>query len=347
MAATNNDLVLLTGATGFLGFKILIDLLKAGYHVRVAVRSEKKLQKILATPSLKALQPSKQQLSSVIVPDLSVKGAYDEAVRNVKYVIHTASPIPTFGGDDAPEQSQLEDYFVKPAVAGAVGMLESANKAGTVKRVVITSSVVAIVPFKYYMGDTDDRVFNADDRIPTAEGPYGFEFEAYSASKAAALNETEAYISKVKPSFDLISIIPGWIFGRDELITDVRDLKAGSTNSVLVGLLLGGKNEVGYNGNSALGDDVAKVHVLALRPDVTGNQAFATSLPMKWESAHQVLKESFADAVADGRLSIEGKQPSIDIHVDSSKTEETFNLELAGFGRQVKEVAAQYLDLLG
>ena len=345
--AASNDLVLLTGATGFLGFKVLVALLKAGYHVRIAVRSESKLQKVFATPFLKTLQPTQEQLSWIVVPDLSVEGAYDEAAKGVKYIIHTASPIPTFGGSEAPDQSQYEEYFIKPAVAGAVGMLKSAAKAGTVKRVVITSSVVANVPFKYFMGETDGHVFTGDDRIPTAKGPYRFEFEAYSASKAAALNETEAYIKKEQPGFDLISILPGWIFGRDELITNVKDLTVGSTNSVLVGLLLGSNNEMGYNGSSVLGDDAAKVHVLALSPQVNGNQAFITSLDMEWESATAVVKQNFAGAVADGYLSTKGKQPTIDIHIDSSKTEETFNLKFAPFETQVKEVASQYLELLG
>ncbi|KAJ9656611.1 hypothetical protein H2198_004845 [Neophaeococcomyces mojaviensis] len=345
--AAGNDLVLLTGATGFLGFKVLVDLLEAGYRVRIAVRSESKLQKLFTTPSLKTFNPTKEQLSWIVVPDLSVKGAYDEAVKGVKYIIHTASPIPTFDGGDAPDPAQYEQYFIKPAVAGAVGMLESAKKAGTVKRVVITSSVVAIVPFKYYMGETDDRVFTADDRIPMAKGPYRFEFEAYSASKAAALNETEAYIKREQPGFDLISIIPGWIFGRDELITTAKDLTVGSTNSVLARLLLGGKNEMGYNGNSVLGDDVAKIHVLALDPKVNGNQAFVTSISMEWESAIPVLKQKFASAIANGHLSTEGKQPTVDINIDSSKTEKTFNLKFAPFETQVKEVASQYLDLLG
>ncbi|KAJ5467714.1 hypothetical protein N7475_005466 [Penicillium sp. IBT 31633x] len=35
----NKKLVLLTGATGFIGFQTLIDALKAGFRVRCAVRS--------------------------------------------------------------------------------------------------------------------------------------------------------------------------------------------------------------------------------------------------------------------------------------------------------------------
>ncbi len=174
------DLVLLTGATGFLGFQVLVDALKAGYHVRVAVRSEAKLSKVLNSPSIEALHPTPEQLSHVVVPDMAKPGAYDEAVKGVKYIIHCASPIPTFGGANPPAPETYDAYFVKPAIAGDEGMLHSAAKSPSVKRVVLTSSVVAITPFEYYMGKGDPkRVFKSTDRIPFAPAPYAFAFDAY------------------------------------------------------------------------------------------------------------------------------------------------------------------------
>jgi uncharacterized protein YbjT (DUF2867 family) len=38
----SNDLVLITGGTGFIGFKIIVTALQAGYSVRAAVRSDAK-----------------------------------------------------------------------------------------------------------------------------------------------------------------------------------------------------------------------------------------------------------------------------------------------------------------
>ena len=157
MATT--DLIVLTGATGFLGFKILIVALKAGYKVRCVVRSPSRIGKIVDAPSIKSLNLSNGQLTWATVPDMTVSGAYDDAVVGAKYVIHTASPIPSFGGE-APTPEAYEQHFVQAASKGTLGILESIRKAGTVKRIVITSSVVANVPFKYFIGQGDDAIFD-------------------------------------------------------------------------------------------------------------------------------------------------------------------------------------------
>jgi nucleoside-diphosphate-sugar epimerase len=342
-----HDLVLITGATGFLGYLVLVEALKQNYHVRIAVRSESKARKLLEAPSLKALNPSKDQLSWVVVPDMAAPGAYDEAVKGVKYIIHVASPIPTFGGPNPPEKDQYKQYFIDPAVAGDTGMLRSAAKEKSVKRIVLTSSAVAITPFEYYMGKGDpERIFKASDRIPFDDGPWEFEFQAYSAGKAAALNAAEAFVREKRPQFDLIPIIPGWIFGRNELFTSAEDMKAESTNSVLLGFLTGGQNDVPFNGNMVLGQDTARVHVLALDPKIKGNRGYLTSVDAKWEDAVDVLKQSYPGAVAEGKLSLHGKQGTLDIKSPSTETEEAFQIKFQPFEKQVIEVVDQYLGLL-
>ncbi|KAF2122805.1 hypothetical protein BDV96DRAFT_618090 [Lophiotrema nucula] len=336
------DLVLLTGATGYLGYLTLVQLLRSGYQVRATARSQSKIAKVEAAPTFKALHGS---VEWIVVPDMTADGAYDEAVKGVKYIIHVASPIPTFGGEPIPAD-KLEDYFLGQAPKGELGILESAHRAGTVKRIVVTSSVVAITPFDYYLGQGDYSVdITAENRIPDVKGPFDFEFQAYSAGKAAALNAADAWMASHDPNFDLIAVIPGWIFGRDELITDVESFTKGSTNSVLAGLLLGGKNEMPYNGNSVQGEDVAKIQVLSLDPKVKGNQSFIASADFKWETAIGVLKKSFAQQVADGKLSVEGKQPTLAIKHPNKNTEEVFGFKFAPFEKVVEAVAKQYLEL--
>ena len=196
------------------------------------------------------------------------------------------------------------------------------------------------------MGNGDYSVkFNQDSRIPDVSGPYGFEFEAYSAGKAAALNAVEKWMVDNQPSFDLITVIPGWIFGRDELVTEAKQLEFGTTNSVLMGFLRGAKNENLANGNAVLGDEVAKVQVAALDPKIAGNQSFVTSHPMHWEDAHPVLQKSFSEALKSGKVSIEGKQPTVDISIDATKTEQTFGFKFSPFEDIVKSITNQYLEL--
>ena len=122
--STTTDHVLITGATGFLGYSVLVEALKKGYQVRIAVRSEAKANKVLDASAIKALNLSKDQLTWVVVPDMAAPGAYDEAVKGVKYIIHVASPIPTFGGPNPPPKDKYEDWFINPAIAGDVGILK-------------------------------------------------------------------------------------------------------------------------------------------------------------------------------------------------------------------------------
>lgn len=84
------QLVLVTGATGHLGFRTLLFTLHSGYRARVAVRGKSQAEKLKNTASLK---PWLTSLEFVLVPDITATGAYDEAIKGVDFVIHVASPI--------------------------------------------------------------------------------------------------------------------------------------------------------------------------------------------------------------------------------------------------------------
>lgn len=344
----NNGLLVLTGATGFVGFKTLAVALKAGYNVRIVVRSASKGDGVLEASSIKALKLGSERLSYFVVPDIAAPSAYDDAVKGATYVIHSASPIPSFG-DAAPTPELYDEFFVQTARKATIGLLESIRKACTIKRVVITSSVAGNIPLKYFVGQGDNKVFNAESRTTLDPGPYGVEFQAYSASKVAALNASEAWVEENSPGFDLISILPGWVFGRDELCTATTDFKTGSTNSVLLGLLTGSRSDEPVMGNMSFVDDVAQVHVSALDPKVEGNQAFVVTSDgvdgAQWEDAIETVRKYFPEALSDGRLKSNGKQPTAVVRVDAGKTEKTFGIHLTSFENQVKSLVGQYLDI--
>jgi len=72
--------ILLTGANGFIATQILKQLLEspAQHSVRAVVRSQSKVDDV------KALHPnvSSDRLDYAIVPDMTVKGAFDEALKS-------------------------------------------------------------------------------------------------------------------------------------------------------------------------------------------------------------------------------------------------------------------------
>lgn len=119
-----------------IGFKILTQLLEAGYSVRAAIRDQTGFDRVSSLP---AVSRYRSQLTSIIVPDITAPGAYDDAVQGVEYVIHVASPLAgNTQGDD------LDASFLQPAIRGSVGMLESAAKNPEIRKVVITGSVLAL-----------------------------------------------------------------------------------------------------------------------------------------------------------------------------------------------------------
>jgi nucleoside-diphosphate-sugar epimerase len=141
-----SSLVLITGVTGHIGFRVLLDALNSGYSVRAAVRSSEKAKSLSQHPKIFSIPNISSRLTFVVVPDLCRKHAYDEAARGCDFVIHIASPLMSNG---VPAGSNQEDFFVKPAVRGTVNMLDAARKSGSVRRVVITSSITALIPIGY------------------------------------------------------------------------------------------------------------------------------------------------------------------------------------------------------
>ncbi|KAI0883020.1 uncharacterized protein GGS22DRAFT_34375 [Annulohypoxylon maeteangense] len=338
------ELVLLTGGTGFLGYAILIDLLKSGYRVRVAARSQAKIDRVRAASSLRALNPPATQLMFVIVPDMTAPGAYDEAVLGVDFIIHVAAPLHT---NSTPPKEQLEEHLVASSVQGSLGILKSANeKAKTVRRIVMTSSTVAIAPTDIYAKGINehDIVRGPEYRIAIPAPPYDSGLHAYCAGKTAALQASEAFVKDNATHFDLISILPSWILGKDKLAMDTRDMRAGS-NGMVLGWLLAGGQKFRAVGNAVLCTDVARAHVRALDPDIKGNQSFLLNTEVKWEDTVQIAKKYFPDAFTSGLFQEGAWQLTLPLRWDSSKVQDVLGINLATYDTILKEVVGQYLEL--
>jgi nucleoside-diphosphate-sugar epimerase len=338
---SHSNLLLITGATGHVGFRTLICALTAGYTVRAAVRSQAKATTILSHPQIQALNVG-ARLTFIIVPEITYPYAYGDATRGVNYVIHIASPLMT-GGDEIP-LNEHDSHFIQPAVLGTLSMLEAAKKSQTVQRVVITSSIVAITPVAQLEGfERRHTPVLPTDRVAFEPGPYETEFAAYAASKVAALQEAEAWIKRERPAFDVIHLHPAFIEGRNELATNAREAMKG-TNAVVLGIALG-KQFGGFAGATVHNDDVARVHVQSLDPQIPGNRSYILSQATRWNDAKDIIKRAFPEAVAKRRLPNCGSATNIDIKFDSSLTEKTFGFTFISFEEQVKSVVGHFLEI--
>ena len=128
--------------------------------------------------------------------DLLTQGAFDDAVRDCEYVIHTASP---YAIDVADPQRDLVD----PAVRGTISVLESCRETDSMRRVVLTSSVAAIT-------DHADGHLNTESdwntRSSLTRNPYYY-------SKTLAEQAAWQFVEAGKPRFDLVVINPFFVIG--------------------------------------------------------------------------------------------------------------------------------------
>lgn len=121
--------VVVTGASGFVGTWLVMKLLQAGYTVRATVRDPSNQKR---TKPLLDLPGAAERLT-LWKADLSVPGSFDEAIKGSTGVFHVATPMDF-------ESKDPENEVIKPTIEGMVGILKSCKEAGTVKRVVFTSS---------------------------------------------------------------------------------------------------------------------------------------------------------------------------------------------------------------
>ncbi|KAK3317208.1 hypothetical protein B0T19DRAFT_287449 [Cercophora scortea] len=337
----SNSLVLITGATGHVGSCTLLHVLRAGYHVRAAVRSEAKVAAVMARPEIQALNPG-ARLTFTIVPDITVPGAYDNAVEGVTHMIHIASPL---ARGDSVALDQHDKHFIQPAVRGTINLLEAANLGGAVRRVVVTSSITALIPVEQLEGSEPRKhVVSPNDRVPFVEGPYPSEFAAYAASKVAALREAEAWMERERPAFDVVHLHPGFVLGRNDAATSPSEALQG-TNAVVLAMLLG-KRFGPYPGATVHAEDVARAHVSSLDPTaVLGNQSYILSQAARWNEARDIVKRVFPEALKSKMLLTGGSVGTIDIPIDNSLTVDTFSFEFSSYAEQVKSLVSQFLEL--
>ncbi|KAH8817142.1 hypothetical protein F5884DRAFT_778541 [Xylogone sp. PMI_703] len=336
------DLVLVTGATGMIGFRILVELLNSGYRARVAVRDETGFQKI---QSLKPVASFLSNLEKVIVPDITKPGVYDDAVKGVKYVIHVASPLAHPRYNDA----DYEAVLIQPSIKGTVGMLESAAKAPGVERIIITASVVSKVPSASL---SSGKVINESTYDANPNGPYSTLMSVYGASKALAYRATQEFMDENQPHYDVINIRPVFVLGRDDTVTVGTDIAKG-TNSFLMGPLLGYPRTVAISGSVIHVDDVARMHVLSLDPSIKGHQDFlAASHPegIQWADAFDIIKKHYPKQCDAGIFKVDDtvpRPPANISRVDNTKAAETFKITFKSFEEQVTSVADHFVELIG
>ncbi|CAE6469390.1 unnamed protein product [Rhizoctonia solani] len=283
----SNDVVLVTGASGFIAVWVCQYLLEVGYNVKGTVRSISKGNYLADL-----FKSYGDKFQYVIVEDIGKDGAFDEAVKGVDAIAHTASPF-HYDSEDPKD-------IIDPALRGTTGILESVNRHGsTVKRVVITSSVASITDGLYHL-KIPGTIYTEDDwntlsiKEIEEKGKDASGTEKYCASKVLAEKAAWEFVEKTKPTWDLATCCPSLVLG--PILHQVPDPSALNTSIATLYNFLHNKESITKemllmpNFNFVHVRDVALAHVRALEVQEAGGQRFITSSgPFCWQDALDVL----------------------------------------------------------
>ncbi|KAM3420076.1 hypothetical protein BST61_g3381 [Cercospora zeina] len=328
-----SELVFITGASGFIGSQTAQSVLQAGYRVRLSIRRKAQEQEIRAV--LKGAQQENVEFAHI--PDLTTAGAFEEALKGVDHVFHLASPMPGKGED-------FRKDYVEPAVSGSLAILQEAVKHDQIKLVVVTSSILALVPLGG-LANTNRRVqANTGERLPVdvdMQFPGGFAGHGlrYSASKILAHQATRDFVEKQKPHYKLVTFHPVLVIGESLVQKSFEQLDG--MNQVLWGTLHGPKPIM----PSTFVDvkQCAEAHVKALQKYEhiqDGTEYILSSAPVAWDAVAQLAKEEYPQVQI--KL-VEGPELSSQFEVDTEPADRDFGIKWRPALDIVRDVMEQQL----
>ncbi len=243
---TNQEKVLVTGASGFIALHCISELLKDGYKVKGSLRDLGR--EIQVRKSLENEQ-SEANLEFCNL-DLLKDDGWDEAASDCDYLMHIASPFII-------QEPKDENTLIEPALKGTIRALNAA-KSCKIKKVVLTSSMASIA-----YGHNKEICTNSDWTDITKYAG------AYIKSKTIAEKAAWEFIdNQSDKSFSLTTIHPGMVFG--PLLNN--DLDGASVS--LINNLITGKFPALPDLYFTVVDvrDVAKLHVQSLRNKYSDNK---------------------------------------------------------------------------
>jgi nucleoside-diphosphate-sugar epimerase len=323
--------------TGFVGFKTLLTALQAGHNVRAIIRKPSQSQPILSHVKI---APHASSLDFAIVPDLASDGAFDSVLTNVVAILHIANPL-------AVETENYKRDVIDPAIRMCTSILHSALKIPTVRRVVMCSSLVTLLPLAG-LAQPGDKTYTANDINTGLTRDVHSPMEAYCNAKGLARVAVKEFVEKYRPGFSVVQILPGAIQGVDERATSVADLKANVPQwEMRMAPLLGETCSEPLVSVPVDVADVARAHVDAIKEEIVGNTDYALCVresgSLRWNDMIEVAVKHFPKSAGSKKMPLGGTLPTTKWVVDSEATEVAFGWEFRTFEETMKDVIGQYL----
>jgi nucleoside-diphosphate-sugar epimerase len=199
--------VFVTGISGLVGSHVADHLLRAGYSVRGAVRSEQEAQMMYDTYLLRH-QQAVVSLETVVVADMKAPGAFKGLLVDCEGVAHVASDL-SFNPDP--------NVVITGCVNSIRAIMEEAQATPSVKRFVYTSSSnAATKPLAEEPKHVDSTSWN-DDVLSEAWAAPPYEasraYTVYAASKVACERAAWNFMRDEQPGFTFNTVLPNYTSG--------------------------------------------------------------------------------------------------------------------------------------
>lgn len=273
-----NDLVLVTGASGYIAGHCITQLLDQGYRVRGTLRSLARADEVTDWIARARGKPAGPSLEFVEA-ELTDPTGWAPAMADVRYVLHVASPLPSTIPKD-PEE------LITPARDGTLNVMRAAA-AAKVERIVQTSSIAAIA---YGRDNPNGHVFTEEDWTD----PNHSDNVPYIRSKAIAERAAWDELTKLSRPLEWVAINPGLVLG------PVLDKDASASVEVIAKMLRGelpGLPRLSV----AIVDvrDIADLHLRAMiEPKAAGQRYIGAGDVLSMRQMAQILKAQVSELSA-------------------------------------------------
>ncbi|XP_071703714.1 tetraketide alpha-pyrone reductase 2-like [Rutidosis leptorrhynchoides] len=260
-----------TGGTGFIAAYIVKSLLEQGHTVRTTVRDPENVEKV---GYLLELKGARERLK-LMKADLMVEGSFDEAVRGVNGVFHTASPLIVSYEDN------VQEKLIDPTIKGTMNVLNSCKKSKSVNRVVLTSSCSAI-RYRY-----DVQKVSPLNESHWSDTEYCKEHNLWYAY-AKTLAEKEAWNVAKENGIDLVVVNPSFVVG------PLLAPRPTSTLQMILACVTGAIKEYA---NTTIGfvhiDDVVAAHIIAMEKKEAAGRLVCSNTVAHFSEVIQMMKSKY------------------------------------------------------
>ncbi|XP_015086063.1 vestitone reductase-like [Solanum pennellii] len=189
--------VCVTGGTGFVGSWLIMRLLQRGYSVNTTLRSHPDRKRDIKY--LTELEGTSERLQ-IFNADMNKPQSFTAAIEGCVGVFHVSQPMDF-------EKEEVDEIKVKSVITATLGILQACVDSKTVKRVVYTSSVAAVIFNDKGLDIVDESSWSDVDFIKFAK-PFML---CYSTCKT--LTEKAAIEFAAKNRLHLVSVAASWIHG--------------------------------------------------------------------------------------------------------------------------------------